>query len=500
MVPPRRTAPPSDLGGLRGRRCARWVRESTAAQYDNFGPDAQRDQCERAGARYGLIDTGLEWTVAASGWKTAWRTEAWQQMMAAATAGKFEVLVVGYVSRFARNLKQALIAVEDHLHPAGVPVLFADERLLSSDPDDWDQFVREAHEAESYSRRLSKRVAEGLAAKRRRLGVPGGNRAPFGTYREGRPSRLFVDDERLALVHRAYDLSAAGLSDRRVAEQVGLRLTHIRELLTNPFYAGRLRDGTPSALGALVDPAKWDKVQALRFRYARRHPGSIRRRQYALSGIVMCGGCGRRLTGHNGRYRHVDACEAFRAAAPNKRRAFSRNYDRRMRGESYPAVWYEDMVGAALRSVAVSAKLMTDTIPKAVIGSTTATDVFAAARIARDRNRATARYLRDRDVAELEAVMSRLDTEERQLQDRLVPEMSPQVAREYLGNLWKLWRKTEPEGRRAIASAAFDRIDAIGIDLVLHVSADADRYGWTEAFGSDPLVCKIGRYGRGERI
>jgi len=54
-------------------------------------------------------------------------------MLASARSGAFDVLVVGYASRFLRNLKQTLIAVEDHLQPAGVVVLFADERLLSSD-------------------------------------------------------------------------------------------------------------------------------------------------------------------------------------------------------------------------------------------------------------------------------------------------------------------------------------------------------------------------------
>src|SRR5438552_2941525 len=92
------------------------------------------------------------------GWTSAWRTPTWEAMVASARAGAFDVLVVGYVSRFLRNLKQTLIAVEDHLHAAGVVVLFADERLLSSDPLNWVQFVREAHEAEAYSRKLSKRV------------------------------------------------------------------------------------------------------------------------------------------------------------------------------------------------------------------------------------------------------------------------------------------------------------------------------------------------------
>ena len=70
-------------------------------------------------------------------------------MLAAARDGRFEILIVGYASRFRRNVKQTLIAVEDHLQPAGVAVLFVDERLLSSDPDHWNQFVREVQEAEA---------------------------------------------------------------------------------------------------------------------------------------------------------------------------------------------------------------------------------------------------------------------------------------------------------------------------------------------------------------
>jgi hypothetical protein len=208
---------PQSLDQVGGMRAARWFRESTAGQWDNFGPDAQREQQDRAIARYGLADSALEWSVASSGWTSAWRTPTWEAMVASAQAGAFDVLVVGYVSRFLRNLKQTLIAVEDHLHAAGVVVLFADERLLSSDPSNWDQFVREAHEAEAYSRKLSKRVGEDYAAKRRRLGVPGGNRAPFGIIREGKPSTLRIDEARAVTVRRAYELAAVGQTDWEVA-------------------------------------------------------------------------------------------------------------------------------------------------------------------------------------------------------------------------------------------------------------------------------------------
>jgi hypothetical protein len=70
---------PSKIDALRGLRAASWVRESTAGQYDNFGPDAQREQIGRAVERYGLVETGIEWRVSHSG-RTIASTCEWQDM------------------------------------------------------------------------------------------------------------------------------------------------------------------------------------------------------------------------------------------------------------------------------------------------------------------------------------------------------------------------------------------------------------------------------------
>lgn len=52
--------------------------------------------------------------------------------MLAAAGRDFDVLLVGYVSRFARNLKTA-VNVRDEIHAAGAAVLFCDDGILSSD-------------------------------------------------------------------------------------------------------------------------------------------------------------------------------------------------------------------------------------------------------------------------------------------------------------------------------------------------------------------------------
>jgi hypothetical protein len=112
---------------------------------------------------------------------------------------------------------------------------------------------------------------------------------------------------------------------------------------------------------------------------------------------------------------------------------------------------------------------------------------------------AASRFVRDRDFAQLQATMARLDAEEKHAHSGGTVEVTPGVALHYLANPSERWDETEPEGRRTIAKATFDRIEALGLDIVMHPSAEAKGYGWSDAFGSRPLVCSISRSGRGER-
>jgi DNA invertase Pin-like site-specific DNA recombinase len=484
---------PRCLDDLRGRRAARWIRESTAGQADNFGPDAQLEQQTRAIERWGLVDTGGAWQVAHSG-RTIAATGQWAEMLAAA-GHDWDVLVVGYVSRFARDLRTAVNARHD-LHERGAVILFADERVLSSDEDEWERWAREAVEAEAYSRRLAKRIREGYAAKRRRLGVPGGNKAPLGTVREGRT--IAVDEASLAVVRRAYELAAGGRTDREVATATGLAHTHVGEVLTNPFYAGRLRTGEPSALGPLVDPATWEHVQAMRARYSRRHRGAVTRRQYGLGALLACAACGRGLIGHVGRYRHQDPCEAFKAAAPRRLQRDGRTIDPRVRGESYKVEVYENAIGRAFEHVAVSTRLLADTVSLAIRREPGGGDELVKARIARERERAAVAYAKDRDMGKLEATMARLDAEARAAVVRLSRIPTAAEARAYLESLPDLWAKTSDAGRHAIAEAVFERIEVLGAsDFTFTLTAHAKARGWDAAFGAD--VLRVERDGQSSR-
>ncbi len=325
-------------------------------------------------------------------------------------------------------------------------------------------------------------------------------------------------------MRRVYELAAGGRTDREVGQATGLALKHVAEVLTNPFYVGRLWSGEPSALGPLVDPATFEHVQGLRARYSRRHRGAVTRRQYGLGGLLACAACGRRLIGHVGRYRHQDACPAFAAAAPRRLQRDGQTVDPRVRGESYKADVYEDAIGLALGHVAVSARLKAAVVSEAV-GRTGpgGPDALAQARTRRERERAALQYARDRDVARLEATMARLDAEAAAAAERPSRLPSATEARAYLESLPDLWAGTSDAGRKAIAEAVFERIDVLGAtDFTFTLTAAAKARGWDAAFGpgvlrlesqggrgktpavqnsagEGVLSTKEGRSGRGER-
>ena len=312
---------PRSLDELAGLRAAHWGRESTGRQADRFGPAAQRAQREGAIARYRMIDSGIEWIVAHSG-RTIASTTQFSEMLERA-GHDYDVLVVGYVSRFARDLRTAVNARHE-LHLAGAVLLFADERVLSSDEDAWETWAREAVEAEAYSRRLGKRIREGYAAKVRDCADQGGGLVPLGFHRTSDRKLLEVDPDRMPQAVAVWELAAQGLADAAIAAQTDLSLWVVRGVLRSPLYAGRLRDGRPTSFPSPLEPSTIEA--ALAFRRGRTRAGNRLRqnRTYALSGggPLVCGRCGLAAKGDTrGRrtgekvavYRHSDgkACPGW---------------------------------------------------------------------------------------------------------------------------------------------------------------------------------------------
>lgn len=503
---------PATVIELRGLRAARWVRESSGRQFDKHGPDAQRAMQDAAIAEFGLEDAGLSWVLAASGWSgpdsmedpPATRTPQFQGMLAAAEAGEFDVLLVGYTSRFIRDLATAL-STRRRLHRAGVVIWIADDRILTSAAADWERFVDKSKAAEIYSADLSRNIRSGYRAKLASERDPGG-RPPFGFRRTDDVHHLLEPDpERTPTAVRMYELAADGWPDRQIAAATGVPLFTVRGVLTSPLYAGRLRNGEPTRFAAVVDPATWERAQAVRHRRATStgRPASPRR-PYALSRL-FCSNCGSRLTGDTGYYRHREPCQAFLEAKPRVRKRRGR-----MDGKAYRREWYEAVVGLLLREVSFGAKTLAAVVD-GVVERPAEPDHFALARIDRDRDAAMARYRRDRDTAALEASMSRLDVDEAAAREPKAEAGVPAaVAVEVLRGLAGAWDELVDrpgEARRQLADAIFERIEVAGftsarVTLTEHARAHgldavipaeitftpADFLGMVGARGLSPLL------------
>ena len=482
---------PLTVDELRGLRAGRWIRESTPGQFDRYGPEAQIELQDRAIARLGLVDTGLTWRAAHSG-RTVYRSVEMAAMLAAAERGEFDVLLVGYVSRFQRNLHRTLEVLNDRLHPVGVPVYFADEVILSSADRDWDQLVGEAQDAERSSRRQSRRIKEGYASKLTKERDPGGH-PPFG-FRRNAAKLMEPDPAAVPVVVWMYELSAAGLTDATVAERTATGLYTVRGVLTSPLYVGRLRDGSPAHWDPLVPVPVWETVRTNR---AHRATNTGRkadpRRPYVLD-MLHCAGCGRRLTGDTGYYRHREPCPPFVAARPLAPRTRGR-----WNGHAYRKELYEQIVEGILREVAVGASTTTRVVT-ALDGSGAGPDRRELDRIERERNRATTRYVRDRDMVRLDSTMRELDRAAEAARTPKASAVIPSdVAFRYLRDLPGTWRAAEGgPGQALLASALFSRIDVLGLrEATVHLTDHAVRHGLAEAL---PVEVGISVSGRGERI
>jgi DNA invertase Pin-like site-specific DNA recombinase len=476
---------PRNPDDLRGQRAATWIRESTPGQFDRYGPETQRRLIAAARVRLGLVNTGIEFSVARSG-STVYLHKTMREAIAAAQASAYDVLVVAYVDRWQRNLRQTLNVLEDELHPAGVAVWFCDEEILSSCERNWDQLVDLAKAAESWLRRHRRRVKEGLAAKLASKRDPGG-RPPFG-FRRNERKLIEVDPGRIDTARRAFTLALDGLTDRQIAARLGLPLCTVRGILTSPLYVGRLRDGGPANWPPAVDVTTWNAVAQIRASRCRRTPGRPETRRTYLLPMLECASCGRRLVGDKDRYRHINACEPFRAVAPQPERP-TRGQHIRIPGQSYPRIDFESLVPLVLQRVSLGAVDIASTVSLYHSMRGPGPDQLALARIEHERERAASRFLRERDMAALEADMARLDEEERAARASVPAEpIPPAEIRRYLEHLPEWWAAVGPEDRKALAETLFAKIRVLGTRrAIIEPTFEAAARSLPEAFGLDEV-------------
>lgn len=267
--------------------------------------------------------------------RTAEKRPAFLQMVEDSSAKEFEAVLIYDSSRFARNLKDAVV-YKALLRQNGVELISITEPVLDDDTSLITDALTGAMN-EMYSRKLSKNVKRGLEQKAMRGECL--TRPPFG-YCKPAPKlpfavlpeeaeivryifRVYQQPERTAY-NIAIELSAKGIKTKN-GNIFDSR--QVNRILTNPAYKGYLHANINGSdylkkadFPALISEEEFDLVQQL---YEQRritrnwHQKPREAHKHWLSGKIWCGICGDRYycsPGYQGRSNNWRCCNRSRGA------------------------------------------------------------------------------------------------------------------------------------------------------------------------------------------
>lgn len=194
---------------------------------------------------------------------------------------------------------------------------------------------------------------------------------------------------------------------------------------------------------------------------------------------------------------------AFIAATPVVRRRYRGGQDKRVQGHSYPESWYEDAIGYLLAEVGGVDNLSITEAVRLYGEVPDRADELTLARIEGEREEASQRLAKTRDIAAWQATMVRLDAEaEVARQPQVGQGLTPTEVVSYLRSLPTLWADVGPEVAKLWPSPCSPRPTCWGSNgwstnsrPMRSNSASAPPCRPVFEIGND-----FGEFGRGERI
>jgi site-specific DNA recombinase len=227
-----------------------------------------------------------------------------------ARLGRYDILLVYRVDRFARSLK-VLVGLLEELEAVGVAFRSATEPIDTSTATGRMLVQLLGVFAEFERATIIDRVVAGMERKAARGGWPGGT-VPYG-LRLDEEHHLAIEPTEFPIVERIftrYGNERAGaltiateLNNDGHRTRTGRRFSAkvVLGILRNRGYLGEVsfRDVRHQPDQALIDPALFEKAQALLAergesydrRFTDKHP------DYLLTGLITCGNCHRRYVG-----------------------------------------------------------------------------------------------------------------------------------------------------------------------------------------------------------
>ena len=213
--------------------------------------------------------------------------------------GQYDAIVVAYLSRLGRNVREQLKAW-DRVEAAGGKIIVVQEGIDTSTPTGRLQRTImlgiAEHEREQHAERF-----ENLREWATAAGVWQRRQTPLG-YSKDPQTRKLVPDDNADKVRQAFANRIVGQPLSAIARDLNMTPSGTRALLNNRVYLGELRSGrkiphvNPTAHPPLIDPHTWHQAQTVRVT----RPVRVWEHPALLAGLARCAGCGHAMSRSRG--------------------------------------------------------------------------------------------------------------------------------------------------------------------------------------------------------
>lgn len=301
-----------------GIRAGIYTRMSLAAMDDQTKVDDQERRCRELAAAKGweVADGHVYTDNNRSAWRHDRKRPGWDRMLDDINAGRISAIVVYHGDRLIRQ-PMDLERLLDLARGKGVRLASpAGERDLDSGDDQFILSIEAAmarRESANISRRQKARYERWAREGRIMAQGPGGRRLGYqsdgitlqppdrcdvATRAEVSEADVVREMAARTLAGESASAIEASLRDRGWTTPGGSRIGHgsLRRWLVNPRYAGLMPDGeSQAAWPAILDRATWERCCLVLGARAAAHPREGRPAVNLLTGIALCGNCGRTL-------------------------------------------------------------------------------------------------------------------------------------------------------------------------------------------------------------
>lgn len=264
---------------------------------------------------------------------------------------RIDYLIVAELSRFSRDLGEAVTMIKKIQMQLGIRIVSASRNMIYDVQDPTSFFMMSIEFTLGNTENLKREsdINGGIYTAKTKGGRFIGSKAPFGYKKEGQDKNrnLVIDEEQSTIVRYVFDSYLKGIPFNQIYQNIrkqGYPYTgnsKVQNILTNPIYIAHQNVKSykehpgglfPANFEPIIDQLTWNQVQHALKRTAR--PGISINSEIPLRGVLHCH-CGRLLTGAPSRGKMGNYYYYYKCATSSKHNNISATFAHKQLDEAF---------------------------------------------------------------------------------------------------------------------------------------------------------------------